>query len=615
MKKSIRIGGAGGFWGDSVAAMEQLVTQGNVDYIMSDYLAELTMAILAKQKDRDPAAGFATDFVALSLRPVLREVVRRKIRIVVNAGGMNPRACAAALQKLADELEVPIKIGLVEGDDLMPREAALRAAGTVEMFTHQPLPERVTSMNAYLGAFPIAAALDMGADVVITGRCVDSALALAPLIHEFGWTATDYDRLAAGSMVGHILECGTQATGGLFTDWEQVQGREEMGFPIVECGRDGSFIVTKPEGTGGLITPLVVAEQMLYEVGDPQNYLLPDVTVDLTGVQLEQTAIDSVRLSGVRGRPPSLNYKVSATYLDGFRSTATLTMVGRGAPEKARLIGESFLNRTRALMKAKGFGDYRETNIEVLGTENATFGLHARPHHSREVVLRIAVRHPQEKALQIFARELSPFGTSGTPGTTGFGGRPKPAPVYRLFSFLSPKADVDIWVSVGQEQIRLGPAPSATWVDSPVVTIAESPPTPHPEVFVPLRSLAVARSGDKADISHLALIARCAEFYPLLRSLVTPEVVKGYLAHLVKGKVERYDVPGIHAVNFMLHESLAGGGTASLRSDSLGKAFAEIMLDYEIAIPQTWLNHAHLWKQPDYRQGSRSLRQIETATI
>jgi hypothetical protein len=596
MKESIRIGGAGGFWGDSVTALEQLVVRGDVQYIMSDYLAELTMAILAKQKDRNAAAGFATDFVDLSLRPILSEIVRKQIRVVVNAGGMNPSACAAALRDLAAELKVSIRIGVVEGDDLMPRLAELRAQTTVEMFTGKPLPERVTSMNAYLGALPIATALRMGADIVITGRCADSALALGPLVHEFGWTATDYDQLAAGSMVGHMLECGTQTTGGLFTDWRLVPGREDMGFPIAECLPDGTFTVSKPEGTGGLITPLVVAEQLLYEVGDPRNYLLPDVTVDLAAVTLQQTGPDRVQVTGVRGRPPTDTYKTSATYLEGYRSTATLTMVGLGAADKARMVGETFLARTRALMRAGDLSDYSETCIEVLGTEGAMFGPHARSKQSREVVLRVAVRHSQEKALQIFARELAPFGTSGTPGTTGFGGRVKATPVYRLFSFLVSKKDVAITVSVGAERAAVNSPSVAAWIEpTPLTVMAEDLIHAEPMVIRPLRSIAVARSGDKADISHMALIARSVDFYPFLRRVITPESVRHYLAHLVKGKVERYDVPGIYAINFMLHEALDGGGTASLRSDSLGKAFAEIMLDYEVKIPQAWLNRADLW--------------------
>jgi len=596
MKQRIRIGCAGGFWGDSVYAMEQLVTRGEVDYIVSDYLAELTMAILAKQKDRDPNAGFATDFVALSLQPILREVVQRKIRIVVNAGGMNPAACAAALRALAAKQQVELKIGVVEGDDLMPREAALRTQGVKEMFTGAPLPASVTSMNAYLGALPIAAALGMGADIVVTGRCVDSALVLGPLMHEFGWKPTDHDRLAAGSLAGHLVECGTQTTGGLFTDWQQVGPREDMGFPIAECLPDGTFYLTKPQGTDGLITPLVASEQMLYEVGEPRNYLLPDVTLDLGDVVIVQDGPNRVRLSGVRGRPPSSSYKVSATYLDGYRSTATLTMVGRDAATKARQIADAFLGRTRKLMRAAGFADYSDTNVEVLGSEVATYGAHARIHDSREVLLRISVRHPQEKALQIFAREIAPFGTSGMPGTTGFGGRPKPTAVYRLFSFLVPKTELAVTATVGAETVRVDPPPAAAWVpppvDDPQRFAAYTPPTAL--VRRPLRSIAVARSGDKADISHLAVIARHADFYALLRHTLTPEVVKRHLAHLVEGQALRYDVPGIHAVNFMLHEGLAGGGTASLRSDALGKAFAEILLDLEIDIPATWLEHPAL---------------------
>lgn len=596
MKTSVRIGCAGGFWGDSVVAMEQLATKGDVDYIVSDYLAELTLAILAKAKDRDPAAGYATDFVGLTLKPILGELLRRKIRVVVNAGGMNPSGCAAALRALADKLQLKLRVGVVEGDDLMPRQAALRAQDTREMFTGEPLPVSLTSMNAYLGALPIAAALSMGADIVVTGRCVDSALVLGPLIHEFGWKADEFDRLAGGSLAGHIVECGTQTTGGLFTDWRPVGPRDEMGFPIAECLPDGSFYLTKPEGTGGLITPHVVAEQMLYEVGDPRNYLLPDVTVDIGDVRIEQAGPNRVRLSGARGRAPTASYKVSAIYLDGYRSTATLTMIGRDAGAKAQMVAEAFLVRTRRLMRDAGFADYSETHVEVLGTEVATYGPHARIRDTREVVLRIAVRHSQDKALQIFAREIAPFGTAGTPGTTGFGGRPKPTPVYRLFSFLVPKIELTITATVDTEAVRVDPSTTQPWGPPVLDDPLRYPPfvVSGPMVRRPLRAIAIARSGDKADIAHMALIARHPDFHSLLRHAMTPQAVAEYLAHLVKGKVERYDVPGIHAVNFLLHEGLAGGGTASLRSDALGKAFGEIMLDHEIDIPESWLEHPAL---------------------
>jgi len=594
MKKSVRIGGAGGFWGDSVGAMEQLVTMGEVDYIISDYLAELTMAILAKARARDPGLGYATDFVGLSLKPVLHEVMRRGIRIVVNAGGMNPRGCADALRALATRVGVSLRIGVVEGDDLMAREAELRAAGTREMFTGAPLPETITSMNAYIGAFPIAEALARGADIVVTGRCADSALVLGPLIHEFGWTPTDYDRLAAGTLAGHLIECGTQVTGGLFTDWRLVEGRADMGFPIAECFADGTFALTKPPGTGGLITPTGAAEQMLYEVGDPRNYLLPDVTADLSEVTIAEDGADRVLFSGVRGRPPTDSYKVSATYPDGYRATAMLTMVGRDAAQKADLIGAAIIERTANLFRAANLGPYAETNIEALGSEVASFGAGARRSDAREVVLRVSVRHPEEKAINIFAREIAPFGTGGTPGTTGFSGRPKPQAVYRLFSFLVPKSDLAITVTVDDETLLHRIAPTDAWVAPGQAAAAPSAPNDGPTVIRPLRSIAMARSGDKADISHLAIIARHPDFYPLLRQAVTPEVVGRHLAHLVKGRIDRYDVPGVKAVNFMLHQALGGGGTASLRNDALGKAFAEITLDLDIEIPAAWADRPDL---------------------
>lgn len=595
MSKAIRIGSAGGFWGDSVGAMEQLVSKGDVQYIVSDYLAELTMAILAKMKDRDPSAGYATDFVALSLKPILHEVMRKKIKIVVNAGGINPAGCAAALRALADKQGVAVKIGVVEGDDLKPREAALRKQGVREMFSGAPLPDSITSMNAYLGAFPIAEALARGADIVVTGRCADSALVLGPLIHEFGWTEMDFDRLAAGSMAGHLIECGTQATGGLFTDWEQIERREEMGFPIAECLPDGTFFLTKPRDTDGLITPLVASEQMLYEVGDPRNYLLPDVIVDLGDVVLEQAGPDRVKFTGVKGRAPTDTYKVSATYLDGYRATATLTLIGRNAVGKAQKIGEQILQRTRNLMRSANYGDYTETLLEPLGSEITTFGANARATESREVVLRVSVRHPEEKALQIFAREIAPFGTAGMPGTAGFGGRPKPQGVYRLFSFLAPKTEFDVSVTVDGQPMPHKPKPL------PVGSIVEAKPlvtkevdASQPMVRRSLRSIAIARSGDKADISHMVIIARHPDFYPLLRQAVTPDFLRRNLSHMVKGKIERFDVPGISAVNFLLHEALGGGGSTSLRNDPLGKAFAEITLDCEIDIPSVWLSRPEL---------------------
>ena len=300
-EKIIRVGGASGFWGDSSVACAQLVRRGQVDYLVFDYLAELTMSILSVARAKSPDAGYATDFVDVAMKSVIRDIAAKGIKVVSNAGGVNPAGCAAALAKLAEEAGVKLKIAIVEGDDVLPRIAELRAAGVREMYAGAELPQKILSANAYLGAIPIARALAAGADVVITGRCVDSAVALGPLLYEFGWREDDYGLLAAGSLAGHIIECGCQATGGLFTDWESVPRWEDIGYPIVECVADGSFVVSKAPGTGGLVSRAVVAEQMLYEMGDPGAYVLPDVVCDFTGVQVEETGPDRVRVSGARG--------------------------------------------------------------------------------------------------------------------------------------------------------------------------------------------------------------------------------------------------------------------------------------------------------------------------
>ncbi len=267
--KVVRIGGASGFWGDSSVAAPQLVGSGMVDYLVFDYLAELTMAILAAARSRNPELGYATDFVEVAMKSVLADVAARGIKVVSNAGGINPQGCADALTGLARDMGIALKVAVVEGDDVSDKIPALRESDQRDMFTGAPLPERILSANAYLGALPIAQALAAGADVVITGRCVDSAVTLGPLIHEFGWSPTDYDLLAAGSLAGHVIECGAQATGGLFTDWEQIPDWANIGYPVIECHADGTFVVTKPEGTGGRVLAAAVAEQVLYEIGDP----------------------------------------------------------------------------------------------------------------------------------------------------------------------------------------------------------------------------------------------------------------------------------------------------------------------------------------------------------
>jgi hypothetical protein len=587
--RTIRIGGASGFWGDSSVAAPQLVAHGNVDYLVFDYLAELTMSVLAGARAKNPELGYATDFVQVTMKSVLRDVVAKGIRVISNAGGLNPQACAQALQALAREQGLQLKIAVVTGDDVHPLLPRLRAQGVQDLQTGAPLPDRLLTANAYLGALPIRAALDAGAQVVITGRCVDSAVTLGALMHAFGWRDDEYDRLAQGSLAGHIIECGCQATGGLHTDWEQVPDWPHIGYPVLECEADGSFAVTKPNGTGGLVNTAVIAEQMLYEIGDPRRYLLPDVTCDFTGVRLEQLGEHRVRVTGARGLPPGPGYKVSATWMDGYRCAGQLTIVGFDAARKAQRTGEAILARTRELFAQRRWLPYTRTHIEVLGAELANYGPHARAQDAREAVLQVAVMHPQQEALELFAREIAPAATSWSPGTTGAGGRPHPSPAIRQFAFLVDKGMLQPQVHVADEILAVTVPTGQAPVPPPDATPAVDAVLPRPDwPQVPLLQLAWARSGDKGNHCNIGVIARRPEWLPWLRGQLTPERVKAWLAHLVAGEVARYDVPGIHALNFLCTDALDGGGMASLRNDPLGKGMGQILLAMPVAVPPGW---------------------------
>lgn len=590
MARTIRIGCGAGFWGDSPEGPAQLVRRGNIDYLILDYLAEITMSILARMKAKNPDLGYATDFVSLVMRPLAREIARRRVKVVTNAGGVNPSACRKALEALFADAGVNLKIAVVEGDDLFRAADAFRDQGVVEMFSGAPFPARVASVNAYLGATPIAAALEAGADVVLTGRCVDSALVLGPLIHEFGWREDDYDRLSAGSLAGHVIECGVQATGGIFTDWRQSsESWPDMGFPIAECEPEGAFVLTKPEGTGGLVARAAVAEQIMYEVGDPAAYLLPDVTCDWRHVRLAQVGENRVRVTGARGAPPSATYKVSATYPDGYRAAATLMIVGRDAVLKAEAVGRAVLARSRRLILEAGFEDFAETSIESLGAESS-YGANARTRAAREIVLKIAVRHASQDALKIFAREIAPAATSMAQGLTGFaGGRPEPQPVIRLFSFLVDKANVPVRTQIDGHSLEIAPplAQEGRRTEEPPVGTHSLGGGPF--VQAPLMALAHGRSGDKGDIANIGIISRRPEFEAAIRSGLTADAVRDYFAHYVQGPVERFAWPGLYGFNFVLHGALGGGGVSSLRHDPQGKALAQALMDIPVCVPAHWL--------------------------
>ncbi|RJF95461.1 acyclic terpene utilization AtuA family protein [Noviherbaspirillum saxi] len=587
-KKVVRIGGASGFWGDSSVGAPQLVFGAEIDYLVFDYLAELTMAILASARAKKPELGYATDFIDVAMKSVLPEVAKRGIKVVTNAGGINPRGCADALARMAQDMGISLTIAVVEGDDVSALVPALREAGQKDMFTGGALPERILSANAYLGAFPVAAALRAGADVVITGRCVDSAVTLGPLIHEFGWQETDYDMLAAGSLAGHIIECGCQATGGVHTDWEAVPDWANIGYPVIECYGDGRFVVTKPQGTGGSVIVAGVAEQLLYEIGDPAAYMLPDVVCDFREVRMLQEDDNRVLVSGARGLPPSDSYKVSATYMDGYRCNGTMVIVGIDAVAKAKRTGHAIIERTQAIFRKLGLSDYTATHVEVIGAESL-YGPHSRVTHAREVMMRVAVNHPMKPALDIFAREIAPAGTSWSPGTTGPAlARPSASPLIKQFSFTLPKRQVPVNIGLNGESRPVEIATEGGYQPQAASSAPEPGPVPvvADAVMVPLVRLAYGRSGDKGNISNIGIIARKPEYLAIILEQLTPAVVKEYFAHLVKGRVERFLVPGLNACNFLLHDALDGGGTASMRMDPLGKGMAQILLDIPVPVPR-----------------------------
>ena len=586
-EKIVRIGGASGAFVDSAIAVPQLLTVPGMNYLIFDYLAEGSMGVFGRMQAMNPALGYLPDFVDVHVGPYLKDIKSKGVKIVANAGGINPKGLADALRKRAAEQGLDFSIAVVDGDDLRPRVDELRRRGIAEMFTGAPFPDKILTINAYFGGFPIADALARGADIVITGRVVDSALILGPLIHEFGWKHDDYDLLSAGTVAGHLLECGAQVTGGTFTDWADVPDWAHTGYPVGECRADGSCVITKPDGTGGLVSVGTVAEQLMYEVSDPQAYFVPDVVVDFTTVTLKQEGPNRVRVSNAKGYPPTPTYKVSVTYDDGWKAVALTPIIGVDAVKRAERQAAAILERTREMLRDRNMADWRLSHMEILGNE-AGYGARGRELNSREVIMKLVVEHDDKRAVDLFWREQNSAIMNMSVGTSiGLSGMG--TPVTQHFSFLIDKTEVEATVTVNGEA-RHVPVPTHGGY-RPERTIR--PPVPADPgdpaaTTVPLVSLAWARSGEKGDLFNVAVIARRPEYLAYIRRALTTEAIADWYRHFLPSdrpaRIELYEVPGIDALNYVVNDSMAGGLNKSPRLDSGAKGMAQQLLEFPVPV-------------------------------
>ena len=593
--ESVVIGGASGFWGEATHATAQLLSVEHLDYLVYDYLAEITLSLMARARADNPQAGYASDFVRDAIAPNLQQIAASGVRVLSNAGGMNPQACAEALRQAIADAGLALRVAVVEGDDLMDSLAQLgnRPESCTEMFSGEPFPEpsAVVSANAYLGAYPLVTALNAGADIVITGRCVDSALALAACIHHFDWRADQLDQLAAGSLAGHLIECGPQATGGNFTDWHTAGDFTHIGYPVAEVFADGHCLIRKPDHTTGIVSTTSVAEQMLYEIGDPRAYVLPDVTADFSNVTFTQIAENVVSVSGAKGYSAPAKAKVSVTWHDGYRAGYLFTFNGIDADQKARQFAQTGVTRAQRKLKALGYDDFTDTSIEVSGGYQRTANAH--PDY-QEALLKTAVRHADAKAVQLFLKETMGAGLSAPPGLAGFtgAGRPRPSPVVRLYSCLLDCSQLQPRVTLDGSAVACE-LPPANINDSHDTSLAAAvqPATPAIQngtqamTTVALETVAVARSGDKGDTANVGVIARSPALLPWLWRALDETLIRECFGDLVQGTIHRYYLPGCHAMNIVMEQSLGGGGIVSLRNDAQGKGYAQRLLAEMISVP------------------------------
>ena len=584
-KEKVIIANCSGFWGDDPTAAKRQVDGGPVDYLVMDYLAEITMAIMQKQRQRNPHMGYATDFVH-QLRDILVDCVERNIRIVANAGGVNPLGCKQAVEQLAAELGLAdeVTVGVVSGDDIHGRlDDILKQEPLAHLQSGEGLAtirDRVLSANVYLGASAVVRALELGANVVIAGRVTDTSVTLAPMIHEFGWKRDDWDRIASGVIAGHIIECGAQCTGGNFTDWHKVPSYVNIGFPVVEAYPDGRFVVTKHPGSGGLVSVHTITEQLLYEMGTP-GYLSPDCVARFDSIVLDQQGPDRVVVSGVRGAPPPEKLKVSVNTADGFRAFGRLMISGPRAKEKAERVAETIWQ------EAGGEHSFEETSTQLIGIDACHPALSEE--QPGELMLQLAVRDFDKGKIDAgLNRRLVSKVLGSVPGITYLAdqGRPRPSDVVGYWPALVSHHHVPVEVQVGEtiERVDINVPNERRVSDFEPHEIVVELPASGRHCEVSLETLCLARSGDKGDTCNIGVIARSPEIYVWLGEHLTSEVVRSHFQPQCRGVVERYALPNLLAYNFLLHESLGGGGTLSLLLDAQGKTFAQFLLALQVSV-------------------------------
>jgi hypothetical protein len=596
---SIIIGNAGGFWGDDFDAFRKQLEGGKLHYLTLDYLAEVTMSILRKQQLKNPGAGYIPDFV-LQVQNNLDLILKNNVKIITNAGGLNPIACGEKILDILKKhhLEEKIKIAVIYGDNILPNIDFYND----QEFTNLDNPKvqfndirkNLQIANVYFGAKAIVEALKNHANIIISGRVSDASLVMAPMIYEFDWQDNDWDKLASSLVAGHLIECGTQSTGGNYTDWHFIQDWN-IGYPLIEAFPDGTFILKKHKNTGGIINKDTVREQLLYEIEDPYNYISPDVIADFNSIHIQEKNDNEVFFKSIKGKPPTKYYKVSMGYHDGYKVFGDLIVSGPKAIQKAKILEEMLLNK---LSK-----EFYRFNVSLIGYNSCHKNLISF-NEANEILLRFYAHDYDQDKLDEFTRKIPSLILSGPPGISYTGGRQKISEVIAYYPTLIEKKKIEpkllflnpektYWnVSIEHqyEKELIPTKPQTSSHNSINLKFDFLYKNQHNLTEVHFYEICLARSGDKGDKINLGIIARSRAIYEFLKEVLTADYIKFLFREICKGRVLRYEIPNLEAFNFILEESLEGGGTRSLQIDAQGKTIAQAFLNQKIKIPKHLLN-------------------------